>query len=131
MAQLRARGETLESLLEPLAEPAEAVELRLPIQEENFKECGERVVAGLEAYAQKQPGWQIAPDNREGMRISFGKSNGDGWLLLRLSVHDPLMPLNIESDTVGGTKLIAGQLYAFLRTCTGVDISPVETFIHP
>jgi len=131
MAQLRARGETLESLLAPLAEPAEAVELRLPIQEENFRECGERVINDLQAYAQKQTGWQIAPDNREGMRISFGKSNGDGWLLLRLSVHDPLMPLNIESDTVGGTKLIAGQLYAFLRTCTGVDISPVETFIHP
>ena len=129
MAQLRARGETLESLLAPLAEPAEAVELRLPIQVENFRECGERVINDLEAYAQKQTGWQIAPDNREGMRISFGKSNGDGWLLLRLSVHDPLMPLNIESDTVGGTKLIAGQLYTFLRTCTGVDISPVETFI--
>ena len=130
MAQLRKQGKTLESLLEPLAEPAEAIELRFPIQDENFRECGEKVVSGLEAYAKQQPDWTIAPDNREGIRISFSKQNGDGWLLLRLSVHDPIMPLNIESDTVGGTKLIASQLYAFLRTCTGVDISPVEKFIH-
>ncbi len=130
MAQLRAQGKTLESLLEPLAEPADAIELRLPIQVENFRECGEKIIGNLEAYAKQQPDWQIAPDNREGMRISFGKNNGDGWLLLRLSVHDPLMPLNIESDTAGGTKLIAGHLYAFLRTCTGVDISPVENYIN-
>ena len=129
MAQLRAQGKTLESLLEPLAEPAEAAELRFPILEENFRECGNRIISDLEAYAKQQPGWQIAPDNREGIRISFGKENGDGWFLLRLSVHDPLMPLNLESDTAGGNKRIASQLYAFLRTCSGVDISPLEKFI--
>ena len=129
MAQLRTQGKTLESLLKPLAEPAEAIELRLPIQAENFRECGETVISGLEAYAKQQPGWEIAPDNREGIRISFGRQDGDGWLLLRLSVHDPIMPLNIESDTAGGVKQIAGQLHRFLLTCSGVDISPVEAFL--
>ncbi len=129
MAQLRAQGRTLESLLEPLAEPAEAAELRFPILEENFRECGNRIISDLETYAKQQPGWQIAPDNREGIRISFGKENGDGWFLLRLSVHDPLMPLNLESDAAGGNKRIASQLYTFLRTCSGVDISPLEKFI--
>ncbi len=129
MAQLRAQGKTLEGLLLPLAEPAEAAELRFPILEENFRECGSRIISDLEAYAKNQPGWQIAPDNREGIRISFGKENGDGWFLLRLSVHDPLMPLNVESDTPGGNRLIAEQLYGFLRTCSGLDISPLEKFI--
>ncbi len=129
MAQLRTQGKTLESLLLPLAEPAEAAELRFPILEENFRECGSRIISDLEAYAKQQPGWQIAPDNREGIRISFGKENGDGWFLLRLSVHDPLMPLNVESDTPGGNRLIAEQLYGFLRTCSGLDISPLEKFI--
>ena len=130
MAQLRTQGKTLESLLKPLAEPVEAVELRLPIQEENFRECGEKVVNSLEVYAKQQPNWEIAPDNHEGIRISFGKSNGDGWLLLRLSVHDPIMPLNIESDAVGGVKRIAEQLYAYLLTCTGVDISSMKEFLN-
>ncbi|HHV31566.1 MAG TPA: phosphomannomutase/phosphoglucomutase [Clostridiales bacterium] len=129
MAQLRAKGETLESLLEPLAEPVEAKELRLPIQVEAFRECGEKVIAGLEAYAKERPGWEIAPDNHEGIRVSFGKDDGDGWFLLRLSVHDPIMPLNIESDTKGGVKQIALALYAYLRTSEGLDISPLENFL--
>ena len=55
--------------------------------------------------------------NHEGIRVSFGKDEGDGWFLLRLSVHDPIMPLNIESDAVGGVKLIAGKLYDYVKTC--------------
>jgi phosphomannomutase len=129
MAQLRAQGKTLESLLEPLAEPAEAVELRLPILEENFRDCGETVITGLEEYAKRQADWEIAPDNREGIRISFGKQNGDGWLLLRLSVHDPIMPLNIESDSAGGVQRIAEQLNAYLLTCKGLDLSSMENFL--
>lgn len=130
LAQLRTQGKSLESLLEPLAEPAEATELRMPIGVENFRECGEAAVAALEAYAGKQEGWTIAPDNREGIRISLDKTHGDGWFLLRLSVHDPIMPLNIESDSAGGVKKIAEQLYAFLRTQSGLDISPLEKFLH-
>ncbi len=129
MAQLRAQGKSLESLLEPLAEPAEAVELRLPILEENFRECGETVIQGLEEYAKQQADWEIAPDNREGIRISFGKQNGDGWLLLRLSVHDPIMPLNIESDSAGGVRMIAEQLNAYLLTCKGVELSPIKDYL--
>jgi phosphomannomutase len=129
MAQLRAQGKSLESLLAPLAEPVEAVELRLPILVENFRECGEKAIDGLEAYAKQQPDWKIAPDNREGIRISFGKQNGDGWFLLRLSVHDPIMPLNVESDSRGGVKIITEQLYTYLRTCEGLDFSPMENFL--
>ena len=129
MAQLRAQGKTLESLLEDLQEPVEAVELRMPILVEDFKACGQKVVADLEAYA-KANEWMIAPDNREGIRISFPKGKGDGWFLLRLSVHDPIMPLNIESDSNGGVRQIAEQLNAFLQTCEGVDLSPMENFLN-
>jgi hypothetical protein len=52
---------------------------------------------------QVKQGWTVAPDNYEGVRISCDKENGNGWLLLRLSVHDPVMPLNLESDEIGGT----------------------------
>ena len=130
LAQLRVQGKSLESLLEPLTEPVEAIELRLPINEENFRECGEKAVSNLEHYAKQQPDWKIAPDNHEGIRILFNKQNGDGWLLLRLSVHDPIMPLNIESDSKGGVKRIAEQLYQFLITCSGIDISAVEEFLN-
>jgi len=76
----------------------------------------------LTAYAEQQPDWQLADDNREGVRVSFDKENGDGWFLLRLSVHDPIMPLNIESDSKGGVEVIYKQLRTFLNTTEGLAL---------
>ncbi|MGN1138063.1 MAG: phosphomannomutase/phosphoglucomutase, partial [Ruminococcus sp.] len=61
-------------------------------------------------------------DNREGVRVSFDKDNGNGWFLLRLSVHDPIMPLNIESDSQGGVEIIKAKVMSFLNTTTGLDL---------
>ena len=49
-----------------------------------------------------------------------------GWLLLRLSLHDPIMPLNMESDDLGGVKKIGAQLLPFLRGYDRLDISSLE-----
>ena len=103
-------------------EPLESREIRYQILEKDFRACGERIIADLTAYAEKKDGWQLADDNREGVRVSFGKDNGDGWFLLRLSVHDPIMPLNIESDSEGGAEKIKAQLDAFLATTTGLKL---------
>ena len=32
-----------------------------------------------------------------------------GWVLLRASLHDPLLVLNVESDVEGGASKIASQ----------------------
>ncbi|WP_293970175.1 phosphomannomutase/phosphoglucomutase [uncultured Ruminococcus sp.] len=122
MAQLRKEGKDLDELTSALKEPVESKEIRFKITEKDFRACGEKIIADLTEYAEKQDGWQVADDNREGIRVSFGKENGDGWFLLRLSVHDPIMPLNIESDSNGGVDLIYNQLFEFLKTTNGLDI---------
>ena len=102
----------------------------MPIICEDFKAYGESVIEKVAAYAKRQPAWQIAPDNHEGIRISFDRENGDGWFLLRLSVHDPMMPLNIESDSMGGVMMIAHQLYNVLKDCGELDVEPLKKFIE-
>ncbi|MBQ1839531.1 MAG: phosphomannomutase/phosphoglucomutase [Ruminococcus sp.] len=121
-AQLRSQGKELGDLTADLKEPLESREVRFQILEKDFRACGERIIADLTDYAAKQPGWQLADDNREGVRVSFDKENGDGWFLLRLSVHDPIMPLNIESDSRGGVDVIEKQLRRFLETTTGLAL---------
>lgn len=121
-AQLSQKGETLDSLLADLKEPVEACEIRIKITDKDFKSTGQRVIDALEAYAQAQPDWHIAPDNREGIRVSFDKDGGDGWFLLRLSVHDPILPLNIESDSEGGMAIIRDKVMGFLKTQKGIDV---------
>ena len=121
-AQMRKEGKELDELTADLREPLESREIRYQITEKDFRACGEKIIADLTAYAETQPEWQLADDNREGVRVSFDKENGDGWFLLRLSVHDPIMPLNIESDSEGGVEVILGKLQEFLKTTSGLKL---------
>lgn len=122
MAQLAKEGKSIETITANLKEPVEETEIRFEITEPDFRACGERIINELTAYAEKAEGWSLADDNREGVRVSFGRGEGDGWFLLRLSVHDPIMPLNIESDTVGGVDIIKEKLYGFLKNTKGLKL---------
>ena len=104
----------MESLIASLEEPAESIEFRMNILLEDFKSYGQQVIDELNAYAQNQAGWSLAPSNYEGVRVNLDEAHGNGWFLLRLSLHDPLLPLNIESNDVGGAKKIAKELATFL-----------------
>lgn len=124
MAQLRKQHHTLESLIEALPRPAESREYRLKILEEDFKSAGETVIKELEEFAKETEGWEIVTPNYEGIRISCTNDNEKGWFLMRLSLHDPVIPINIESDIEGGVKNIASKLVDFLRNKSYLDITP-------
>lgn len=123
MAQLKKEGKTIDSLIEKLEEPAEAKEFRMAISCSDFKTYGNSVIEKLETFSQKQKGWSVEPNNYEGIRVTCDKDHGDGWFLLRLSLHDPLMPLNVESNTPGGTKVITDVLRGFFGDFAQLDSS--------
>ena len=117
LARGKKEGYTLESLIASLEEPAESREFRMNILLDEFKPYGLQVIEDLTAYAATKEGWSLAPSNYEGVRVNLDEAHGNGWFLLRLSLHDPLMPLNIESNSVGGTKMIAKELASFIAGC--------------
>ena len=120
---LKAQGKDLNSLIADLKEPLEEKELRFKILEENFKEYGEKVIEALKEYAKGREGWTPANDNREGIRISLDRNHGDGWMLLRLSVHDPILPFNAESNSKGGVKMIIDEFGEFIKAFDRLDLS--------
>ncbi len=128
LARGKKEGYTLESLISTLAEPAESVEFRMNILLDEFKEYGQKVIADLNEYAKNQQGWSIAPDNFEGVRVNLDEEHGNGWFLLRLSLHDPLLPLNIESNEVGGAKKIAKELCEFIKKYDKLDAKALIAF---
>ena len=101
--------------------PAEECEIRFNILVPDFKEYGERVIKELEAYAALKPEYKIADDNREGIRVS----TPHGFFLLRLSVHDPVTPMNFESNSNGGIKRDMEDLKEFFSRFDGLDTSPL------
>ena len=42
--------------------------------------------------------------------MSCANADENGWWLLRMSLHDPVMPLNIESNVEGGVAAIESRL---------------------
>jgi len=128
LARGKKEGYTLESLIESLEEPAESVEFRMNILLEDFKEYGQKVIDELTAYAANQSGWSLAPSNYEGVRVNLDEAHGNGWFLLRLSLHDPLLPLNIESNDVGGAKKIAKELAGFIANYDKLDAAKLMAY---
>ncbi len=93
-------GKKIGSLIEKLKKGTDEREYRMKLSGENFASYGQEILETFEARA-KQAGYQVAPNSYEGVRISFCSREVQGWLLLRLSLHDPLMPLNMEGVRPG------------------------------
>ena len=129
LARAKKEGYTLESLIADLDEPAESVEFRMNILVEDFKTYGQKVIDDLTAYAANQAGWSLADSNYEGVRVNLDDAHGNGWFLLRLSLHDPLLPLNIESNEVGGAKKIAAELAGFIAGYDKLDAEKLQNFV--
>ena len=68
-------------------------------------------------------GLSLETPNYEGVRINFDQGSGNGWALLRKSLHDPILPLNIESDDVGGVTAIKNLLRSFLIEFDKLDLT--------
>ncbi len=128
LAKGKKQGYSLESLIASLEEPAESIEFRMNILVDDFKTYGQQVIDALSNYASKQPGWTLADDNHEGIRVNLDDAHGDGWFLLRLSLHDPLLPLNIESNRIGGAKQIASELANFLTGFDQLDTTSICSY---
>ena len=122
MGKLNVTGKSLTQLIEKLEEPFESQEYRYEILEPEFAEYGTKVLVELSAQVATKAGWEIVQPNYEGLRVRCTAANEQGWFLLRMSLHDPVMPLNIESEIEGGVDAIASELTAFLSKYKSLKI---------
>ncbi len=123
LAVMRREGRDISELIAGLAHPAQAEEIRFDITDDaddprDFKEYGSWVLDELHAFAARQEGMQIVEPNYEGIRIAFDDEQVKGWLLLRKSLHDPVMPMNVESKAQGGVQIILSRMKPFFDKCS-------------
>jgi phosphomannomutase len=123
LAKSRLAGKRLTDLIANLQEPVESKELRIKINADDFQAVGNQVITQMQAFAASQADWKIVPNNYEGVRVSCTSDGEDGWFLLRLSLHDPVIPVNIESNTAGGVDRIKDRLLSFLKTQAALDLA--------
>jgi phosphomannomutase len=123
LAKSKLENKSLPDLIANLQEPEESAEFRIKINVDDFKAQGDRTIEQLQEFASTQPDWNIVPNNYEGLRISCTSASESGWFLLRLSLHDPVMALNVESNVKSGADRIVDRLLAFFHTTESLDLS--------
>ena len=115
MAKLRKEGRRIESLIGKLGQPAEAAEIRLRISAPDFKAYGQQVLEDFRVFCGQDPRFRIVSPNYEGIRVAFDDEEVKGWLLVRLSLHDPVIPINLESAGPGGVAVLRDRIEPFIR----------------
>eukprot|EP00250_Pteridium_aquilinum_P008047 c17626_g1_i1 orf=69-1961(-) len=138
LAAAKAAGEgkgskVLTDLIQELEEPKVSLELRLKIDQSHpdlgaghFREYGEKVLKHLETVGESDVHLKKAPVNYEGVRVSgYG-----GWFLLRLSLHDPVLPLNIEAPAVEAAQKIGSIVLSAVKDFKALDVKALEKYLE-
>lgn len=122
--ELQKKGKKLGDLIKDLEEPLESAEIRLNINSDDFRNVGNSIIESVEKHYKKINGYSIANDSREGLRVYYDYKDTPRsvWFMLRVSVHDPVMPINIESDIIGGLQFIKSELMDYLKSFKDLSI---------
>jgi len=127
MAKMKQQNQKLSSLIEVLPHPLEEGEFRLDIRCREFASYGQEVLEKLSKLIEKEKDWSPETPNHEGIRINCRGEHEEGWFLLRMSLHDPVMPLNVESNVQGGLAAITGRLFKLLRTFRHLGLDALKS----
>jgi phosphomannomutase len=65
---------------------------------------------------------EVVEPNYEGVRVNYDLEGYKGWFLLRMSLHDPVMALNVESETAGGVDKALAAIYDFMKDYKEIEI---------
>ncbi|XP_026417739.1 uncharacterized protein LOC113313215 isoform X1 [Papaver somniferum] len=138
LASARASGsvggsKVITDLVEGLEEPGISIELRFKIDQSHadlkggsFRDYGEAVLKHLENTVDSETKLQKAPVNYEGVRVSgYG-----GWFLLRLSLHDPVLPLNIEAPSKEDAVKLGLAVLGAVKNFSALDTSALDKFVQ-
>ncbi|MGN0729682.1 phosphomannomutase/phosphoglucomutase [Treponema sp.] len=125
LAKASRKKQRIEELIAELPPAGTEAEYRFKIKTENFREYGNKVLAEFQRRADEMH--LDLPESYEGVRISFHDEKAEGWLLLRLSLHDPVMPLNIEGKTPADKAAIVSAAKTLVSGFELLDTSVLDS----
>lgn len=120
VAKAKKEGRTIDHLIAEFDTEFADREVRFPILCDDFKSYGSAVLDEFRNRAAAS-GYDL-PTSYEGVRIRFS-GVCTGWLLLRASLHDPVMVMNLEGKTKNDLELITGIAQSLLDGFEHLDLS--------
>lgn len=130
-AHLKREGKDILSLISEMKSPLESKEFRFRIARDMIRKdpnYADMVIEDMRKWADMTDDLSVVTPNYEGVRVNYtirrnpSDEKCKGWFLLRKSLHDPVMPLNIESDTEGGVYEALTMIKDFLSRYEAIEI---------
>lgn len=129
LPRLREEGRSLGELIADLQQPAETQEIRFKILAENVRDYGEQVIEALSEYVERTEDLAVDSENHEGIRVNVSGEFGKGWFLLRMSLHEPLLVLQVENDQEGKNLVVFQQLNGFFKMYEQLDQTSLDNLL--
>lgn len=119
-------------LISNLEEKEEARELRMNVHDGSIVSTNllfDQMQSLIQKACDCENIWELDEDNLEGIRVRIG--NG-GFFMLRKSLHDPIISLQIEGDSIDQVREVVIDPIASMLNSSGiadkVDISCLEKY---
>lgn len=112
-AMLLTEGKTIGDLIASLGQPAETIEYRFVIIEEPIFENGHQIIERFKQYLAGNEHLSLVTDHLEGARCNFNGPYGEGWFIVRMSLHEPLLVWTIENDYQNKITPLVEELLPF------------------
>lgn len=114
LAVLKKEGKDISDLISTLVEPKDEVAIRVKIALDEFADYGKNVLKTFEDLVVSDSRFEVVSPNHEGIRVNYNMDGSTGWILVRMSLHDPVIPINMESETEGGCDVAFKFIKEFL-----------------
>mmetsp|Transcript_38608 Transcript_38608/g.93552 ORF Transcript_38608/g.93552 Transcript_38608/m.93552 type:complete len:714 (-) Transcript_38608:1070-3211(-) len=140
----KTKKKSLLDLISALEEHAEVSEFRLPALDgslESMRGLFDFAALEIEMTCDEEAAWTIDDENLEGIRVSLGgtadsqKEDDNGYFLIRKSLHDPVVCLQVEARSKEDAMQLAvlPLLKIFQsepRLASGLDFSDLSKYVE-
>ena len=116
---MKKENKNLTDLIADLKDPKFETGYRLNLLNKDFKPDGEKILENLKKKVEETEGFSLEIPNYEGVRVNVE----NGWFLLRLSLHEPLMPLDIQGNTTDAIDKMKAFIKEYLSEFDCIDSS--------
>lgn len=129
-SQLKSKGLNIDDLLKEYTDAKGHIEIRIPIHSTKVISSGRQVLTQLKKYILNIKSCSIEKKNQEGVRLTFKARWQEGWCIIRQSVHDPILVLNIESYVNNGSMYILKSLIPFFEKFDFINMDEINKQIE-
>lgn len=125
MVNAKENGKNLEDLISNLVDAKESVSFRVKVDDENSG----KILNDFKNYMRSNKFFQVDNENIEGIRVNNESKHQKGWILIRKSIHDPVLIIYAESYVDNGTKSLIGTVHSFLSKYKFLNLDEIKNFL--